>query len=382
MTVVLCIAVALSAGACSAAGSWQSPTSPIKIGLLWPFNGEDSNYGPDGLAGAQLALHQTDMKIGGHPVKLIKANEDVGDPSKTLANTKRLVERDGVSLIIGPVFGSSQQAIAPFLEETGVMSLVPYGASKELGGSGHFISWPSLDTRYSTPLGDFLSKRLGYHEIATISADYVYGHNVIKGAVQRFKADGGSVAQQQWVPLGTSDLLPYATHLDKNVDALVMWLTPQHVTTFMKAYNGLHINVPVIFVNGIFDPTFQSTGARVKGSYGLLGWSAALNNPANEKFVAAFRKANNGQYPDNNNVAAYVDTKLALATLEATRGSTSFDDLKRAVKTVHLDTPYGPGSVGSNFFGVTDRYVVKAVQRPDGRYVWKPVQKYTHVTNG
>jgi branched-chain amino acid transport system substrate-binding protein len=382
ITVILCLVVALSAAACSATAGAESSPNAVKIGLLAPFSGPSSNYGPDELAGVRLALHEAGMKVGDRPIKLVTANENVGDASETLNNLKKLVLQDGASLLVGPTFGSSQQAVAPFLKESGAMSFVPFGTSKELGGSGHVIGWPTLDTHFSSPLGDFLSKNLGYHKIATISADYVYGHNLMKGVVKRFEANGGSVVQQQWVPLGTSDLLPYATHLDKNVDALVMWLVPQDVATFMKAYRRLNIDVPVIFVNGIFDPTFQSIGARVEGSYGLVAWSAVLHNQQNKSFVENFRKANHGKYPNNISVAAYVDTKLALATLEAAGGSTSFDDLKRAVTTVHLDTPYGPGFIDDDFFGVTNRYVVKATKASNGRYVWKPVKKYTTVRNG
>lgn len=373
------LALALALVACSKPASTSSGT--IKIGLIWPFNGFASNYGPDGLAGARLALKEAHLSAGGRKVELVQANENVLDPSSTLTEVKRLVQQDGVNILLGPVFGSSQQAIAPYLKAHNVMSFVPYGATKELGGTGNTISWPSLDTAFSAPLGGYLKNTLHLSRIATLAPDYVYGHNLLEGAVNSFKAAGGAVTQQQWVPLGTTDLLPYATNLTGNADALVMWLVPQDAATFIKDYRALNRKLPLILVNGLFDPTFQQIGSQIIGTYGLVDWSAALDNAANKDFVAAFKAANGGATPDNNNAAAYTDTKIALAAITAAKGNTSFDSLKKAVEAVHLDTPYGTGSIDSQFYGVTSRTVVKVTQSSDGRYVWSPVTTFPNVPN-
>ncbi len=380
-TLIALVVVMSAAAACSSGSSGSTSSGPIKVGIIWPFTGFSSNYGPDGLAGAQLALNEAGMKVGNRPIELVQGNENVLDPSKTLAEAKRLVQQEDVKIMLGPVFGSSQQAIAPYLKQQKVMSFVPYGATKDLGGSGNTVSWPTLDTAFSTPLGDFMKNTLHYSKIATLTADYVYGHDVIQGAVDSFKKEGGSVVQQQAVPLGTTDLLPYASNFDRSADALVMWLVPQDAATFIKSYQALKIDKPLILVNGLFDPTFQDVGSQIIGTYGLVDWSAALDNPANKAFVSDFKAANGGKYPNNNNAAAYVDTKLALATIAGSGGSTTFDDLTKAVKNVKLDTPYGPGSIDSNFFGVTNRTVVQAEKSPEGRYVWNPVKTYTNVPN-
>jgi branched-chain amino acid transport system substrate-binding protein len=378
--IAVCL-VAAVASACAGGSSGGGDSGPVKVGIIWPFAGAYSNYGPDGLAGVQLALREAGMKVGNRPIELVRGNENVLDPSQTLAEAKRLVEQQDVKLLLGPVFGSSQQAIAPYLKQRKVMSFVPYGATRELGGTGDTVSWPCLDTAFSTPLGDFLKNTLHYSKIATLTADYVYGHNLIQGAVDSFAKQGGSVVQQQAVPLGTTDLLPYASNVDRNADALVMWLVPQDEASFIKSYQALKINKPLILVNGMFDPTFQSVGSQIIGTYGLVDWSAALDNPVNQKFVADFKAANGGQYPNNSNAAAYVDTKLALAAISGAGGSTRFDALRKSVTNVKMDTPYGAARVDANFFGVTGRTVVQAERSPDGRYVWNPVKTYADVPN-
>lgn len=379
LAVALAACAALVAACSGTAGSTSS--GPIKIGILWPFNGAYSNYGPDGLAGAQLALQQAGGSVNGRKVEIVQGNENVLDPSTTLTEAQRLVQQQGVSVMLGPVFGSSQNAVQPYLKANNVMTFVPFGATKELGGTGNVVSWPALDTSFSTPLGGYLANTLHYKTIATVAPDYVYGHDVLAGVTKTFTQAGGQVIQQQWVPLGTTDLISYVTNLNKSADALVMWLVPSDEATFVKDFRSLGLKIPIVFVNGVFDPTFQSMGSAIQGSYGIVDWSSGLTNAANQQFVAAFQKANNGQVPDTINAAAYVDMQLALAAIKEAHGSTAFSDLKAAVTKVKLETPYGPGSIDSNYFGVTDRTIVRATQE-GGRWVWKPVQTYTAVPNG
>lgn len=348
--------------------------------MVWPFSGANSDYGPEGLAGAELALKEAGHRAGGHDVELIRANEDVLDPSKTLEDVKRLVLKDGASILLGPAFGSSQQAIDPYLRTSDVMSFVPYGITEELGGTGNAIGWPTLDTQFSAPLGQYMVDELDYDTIATVGADYVYGHNVLQGVIDSFEDNGGDVIQEQWIPLSATDLLPYASNLNQEADALVMWLVPQDTATFVKDLRSLGIDIPIIFVNGIFDPTFQSIAPEIEGSLGLVDWSAGLDNDENEEFVDGFRKDNDGAYPTTNNAAGYMDMKLALETIEATNGSTDMSDLKAAVRNLELDTPYGSAHFDENYFAVTSRTIVK-VAKDNDRYMWEPVKTFDNVPN-
>lgn len=380
-TLLFVVSVSAACGAAASTSSRTQSSGPVKLGIVWPFSGADSNYGPDGLAGAKLALQQAGYKVDGKKIELIKANEDVLNPANTLTQVQQLVQQDGVHIILGPVFGSSQQAVAPYLRANNVMSFVPYGATKELGGTGNTISWPSLDTSFAAPLGGYLANTLHYKSIDVVTADYVYGQDLMQGVTSTFKQAGGSVVQQQAVPLSATDILPYATNLNRKADALVMWLVPQTEATFVQDFRNLGIKMPIIFVNGMFDPTFQSAGPLISGSYGIVDWSLALKNPTNVSFVSAFEAANHGQAPDNSNAAAYVDTELALAAIKAAHGSTNFAKLKQAILNVHMDTPYGPASIDKNFFGVTDRTIVKA-EKVGNRWEWVPVKTFTSVPNG
>jgi branched-chain amino acid transport system substrate-binding protein len=57
--------------------------------------------------------------LAGHPVELV-AVDDRGDPSTALALARRLVEQDGVLAIYGTGMPTTEQAVAPYLQQKGV----------------------------------------------------------------------------------------------------------------------------------------------------------------------------------------------------------------------------------------------------------------------
>ncbi|MDQ1696814.1 MAG: branched-chain amino acid transport system substrate-binding protein [Frankiaceae bacterium] len=377
VVIVLFVACIVAAG-CGDSGS-SGNDGPVKIGLLWPFTGFASNYGPDGEAGVKLALAQAGMKVGDRKVELVTANEDVLDPSKALQAAKKLVEQDGADIVLGPVFGSSQEAVSAYLASRKVLWVAPLSGSADIAKTKSLILWPGVDTTHASPMGPYMAKELGYSKIATLAPDYIYGKNLIKGAADTFEAAGGEVVQQQWVPLGTTDLLPYASKLDKSADALVMWLVPQDAASFVRAFRGLKIDMPLIMVNGIFDPTFQEIGSEVVGELGIVDWSLGIKTPENRSFVSAFLKRN-GTLPNNNNAAAYANTQLVLAAIEEAGGSTDLDDLRAVWQKIRVDTPFGPAKIGADGVAITSRTIVKATKSSDGRFVWEPVATFNNVS--
>ncbi len=173
---------ATSAAATDAAASSVAPASSeaapssaaaepvdITVGVLAPQTGFAANYGPETQAGIDLALAEIGA-AGDVNVKIVTADEDVLDASQTLERLKKMVESDGAQIVVGPIFGSTQQAVAPYLKDKGIPWFSMLGASKEVAGSGGtaFV-WPGADELTAGPLGDYAAKDLGYKRIATLA---------------------------------------------------------------------------------------------------------------------------------------------------------------------------------------------------------------------
>jgi len=376
---VAATAIALTLTAACATGESGKPSAggEIVVGLVAPTSGFAANYGPEAAQGVEMALEEAGMKAGDSTVKLVKVNEDVLDSSQTLERVKKLVESDGADIVLGPIFGSSQQAVSAYLTQQGVPMFTMLGGDASLAGANSAFIWPGADKKTAGPLGTYAAEDLGYGSIATLAPDYAYGHNAIQGATDAFKAAGGSVAQQQWVPLGTTDFLQYATKLDKDVDALLMWLVPADAAAFVREYRNLGIKVPLLMFQGVFDPTYQEIGSELLGTIGLNEYNHLLDYPQNKTFTDAYDAKYHG-IPNQTTAFAYAVTQIILGAVADAGGDTSVEALRGALDGKQLDTIIGTASYDGEGVVASNRTIVKSV-KTGSRYEWEPIKTYENI---
>ncbi len=87
---------------------------PIKIGAVLPFSGGVELYGRQAKLGLDLAAEEINAGGGilGRPVEVIY-EDDKTDPAAAVDATHKLIERDGVFAIVGPITSQNLDAIAP-----------------------------------------------------------------------------------------------------------------------------------------------------------------------------------------------------------------------------------------------------------------------------
>ena len=359
----------------------ETDGTKITVGLVAPQSGFSANYGPEARRGVDLALEQAGHRVGDLKIELVSADEDVLDPSQTLERVKKLIESDGANVVIGPVFGSSQQAVAPYLTQRGIPMFSFLGAESALAREGSAFIWPGADEYTAGPLGTYAAQDLGYRSIATLAPDYAYGRNVIEGVAAAFTAAGGAVTQRQWVPLGTTDMLQYATGLDAGVDALVVWLVPADAAAFVREYRNLGVAVPLLLHQGVFDPTYQEIGAQLIGEKGLTEYNFLLDNGANTEFVASYRQRHDA-VPNQTEAFAFAVTNIVLEGLRASGGNPAVDALRAALNGATLRTVIGEATYSADGIASSDRTVVASERDVDGRFVWRPVKTYAAIGTG
>ena len=109
--VVLSVAVLfvpLLFGPTSALG--QTSRSPIKIGLCLPYTGVIAVNGQETSKGVEFFLANIGHKAGGREIQLLK-EDDEAKPDVGLTKVRRLVERDKVDVLVGPVHSGVALAI-------------------------------------------------------------------------------------------------------------------------------------------------------------------------------------------------------------------------------------------------------------------------------
>ena len=380
------LGLALVAGllAFLAACGAEEDRGPMKVGFVWPFTGFSADYGPRGEEGIRLRLEEADFEVEGRAIELIIADEDVLDASLTLERVKKLVEQDEVDVIIGPLFGSSQEAVGPYINEMQVPAIQVHGCSYALGEGGSFFCSPGSSESLSAGLGQYIYEELGYRTLTTLGPDYVYGHQLLGTTTDAFEALGGEIVQQQWVPLGTVDMLPYATNLEE-ADALLTWLVPADMVSFLNGYQDLGRDLPLVMIHGLFDdfmkdfgPTIQELEDSTGEITGFVGWTWLVDHSVSAEFVENFEERW-GKKPTLDHSNAYVAADIVIEALKATDGDAGFEALREAILGLDLDTPIGQLTFADSGMASSDRYIVKPTVLDDGRHTWEPIETLTNI---
>ena len=85
----------------------------IKIGLLATFEGPFTVLGEDGERGAMTAVAEVNGTVAGKKIEIVKGSSDAS-PDSAVRAARKLVEQDGVKVLIGPLSGDEGLAVKDY----------------------------------------------------------------------------------------------------------------------------------------------------------------------------------------------------------------------------------------------------------------------------
>ena len=245
--------------------------------------------------GFEMYLSEAGNQIGGRKVELI-VEDTAGNPATAITKVRKLVESDKVHMVVGETFAHIGYALAGKADEYQMPTIFPVIAADDLTQRKPSkwvvrLGWAS--SQPSHPFGVYAAKTLGYKKVAVLGSDYAFGYEVVGGFQKTFEENGGQIIQKLWAPLGTTDLSPYITQLKREADAAFIIVVAASALKFPTQYQdaGLKAKLPVIGGAVIVDEAILPTfGDEALGIVTPLQYSAALDTPANKRFVAEYRK--------------------------------------------------------------------------------------------
>jgi branched-chain amino acid transport system substrate-binding protein len=271
---------------------------PIRIGYFGPLTGTFSQTGKDMTDGFNLFWEEVGHKVAGREVKVSVQDSDP-EPSGALTKVRLLVEQEKVHTIAGGLLAATGYAIAPYLEQNKIPTLYPVMAPDDITQRKpvRWIVRTAFTSSQAThPLGDYAYKQMGLRRMATLSMDYAFGWESNGGFQRVFEELGGKVVQRIWTPLNVQDYAPYLAALKKDVDGVYACHTGGLSPRFVKAWSdaGLKGRMPLVGIGTLTDENIlKGMGDEAVGVITSLIYSAALDSPANKKFVAAYEKRYN-----------------------------------------------------------------------------------------
>ena len=386
MTRIGVVLAALLAALGVAVGAAQAP--PVKIGLLLPYTGPLSVQGNDATRGVELLLKKTGARAGGRAIELLKEDTEA-KPDVALTKIKKLLERDHVDFVIGPVNSVVALAIRNYVHEHGTPLIVPVAFTRVLTAPP--LASPSIFRVVETsdqgnyPMGAWIVKNTKHRKVVVMATDFVAGHHAVEAFMAGFRAAGGEIVKEIFAPLNTPDFAPYLAQAGtQKADAAYAFFPGADAIRFVKQWKeyGLGERMTLMGHNVLADDTIlPALGDAALGLVTVGGYTATIDTPENKAFVRDYEQAYK-TWPSRYSEAGWTAASLVSAAVDELKGDLS--DRQRVREALRsslpkVKSPAGPVEFDQYRQVIRPLYVLRT-ERQGGRMVNAIVDKIPAVS--
>jgi branched-chain amino acid transport system substrate-binding protein len=348
----------------------------IKIGVLATFSGAFAVLGDDSMRGAVMAIDDFGGKVGGKTIEIVKASSD-GSPDSAVRAVRKLVEQDGVKVIVGPLSGDEGLAVKDYAKTKQDVTIVngTSGAQDTTlrDPAPNFFRFSTDGAQWMAGLGEYAFKTKGYKRIATLAEDYSFPYTQVFGFMAPYCKAGGRVVKKFWVPIGTKDFSSVIAAMPDNIDAIYVVLGGSDSVNFLTQYQQAGGQAPLIGGSVTVDQTILGSKGKIHDV--VVGTPSAGpiadNNdaPAWKKFVEQYKKLPNA-FPSPSLFAHgyYVNATALLTGLEKVNADVSDGGgkLRATLASLVLETPTGKVSLDKNRNAIADEFLTEVTKNSDG----------------
>lgn len=369
---------ALAAGAFALSGSLFAQDGSIKVGVLATLEGTYTVLGEEGVKGLKTALAEAESMGGGKKIEYVVVSTDAS-PDSAVRGARKLVEQDGVDILLGPLSGSEGIAIRDYSKTQPQVTFINgiSGAQETtyVTPSENFFRFNMDGAQWSAGLGDYVYNEKGYKTVATVGEDYSFVYTQVLGFATEFCAAGGEITERLWVPLGTKDFGSIIAALPDEVDAIYLGLGGGDAVNFLNQYQQAGGDANLIGGSIMVDPTvLNSKGKAKEALIGVPSSGPQADTWDNEKwqaYVASYREVNgDAAFPVPSLLATgyYNATKAMLQGLDEVGGDLSDGHaaFRAALTSMKLEAPNGMITLDENRQAIGTNFVSEVIEQDDG----------------
>jgi len=326
----------------------RAQADAIRIGHLTPRTGFLGPLGEFAVQAADLAVDEINAAggINGRKIELLK--EDSINPQTASTKAERMVERDKVACIVGEISSASALTISQVAERTRTLFINTGANSDELRGKGckkYMFHIESQNSMYVKTCGRSLMAQglVRGKKWFSLTADYAFGHDLLKVAKRFMEASGGQFAADKLVPTDATDFSPLLLEIrNAKPDLVISNLAGNQVTGFLKQYSEFGLDFPVAGFGFDMALAWGAGKGNFLGTWPVV-WHHLIDTPATKKFVGDFTKRY-GRPPENQAWGDYNAMKLiaqAMAELKSTDSTKLVEHFEKGARFPLMKTRDG-----------------------------------------
>ena len=359
--------------ACDRISQIVQPTTPqttedraeIAIGVVLPLTGRlQDTFGIPIAQGFELALNEINAAHpDGAELRLI-----IEDGQSTIEGTvvgfNKLIQQNGVSVILGPTTSGQTEMAFPIAQENQVVAISPTSSARGLSAIGDFVFRVALTTDVLIPAGIAATQaKLGYQRAATLYDDADLFSTDGDAAVREvLKAHDIEVVATETFQGGDTDFSEQLARIQAlDPDVIFVSSQPPEKPGILIQGHALGISAPFI-VRTLTADNVQAAGVAAEGAMTFIGWGAAVDTRENQAFVENYT-TEFGMEPSNFAARAYAAFYILAEGIERAQ-STDATAIRDALASIRdFDTILGRFSFDANGDAVYDPKVLVVKDR-------------------
>jgi branched-chain amino acid transport system substrate-binding protein len=302
----------------------------IRIGHLTPLTGFLGALGEYAVMGIRIATEEINAAGGVMGRQLDVMSEDSVNPQVASTKAQRMIERDNVAVLMGEINSASALTISQVAARNKKLFMSIGARSDALRGKdcNRYTFHVDIPVTVMVNAAGQALVREGLvkgKRVFSLTADYLFGHDLSKAAKKFFAANGGDQIGDELVATDVTDFSPYLLKIRQaKPDLVATNLAGNQVTNFVKQYAEFGLPYPVAGFNLNTADAWAAGEGNLGGIWPTV-WHHELQTPGSKAFVAAFVKKH-GKPPENHAWIEYVSLKIMTQAMSETK-STDTDKL-------------------------------------------------------
>ncbi|MCB1761118.1 MAG: ABC transporter substrate-binding protein [Gammaproteobacteria bacterium] len=320
-------------------------SAKVKVGILLPYTGTYAKLGTNIKDALQLRIDEAGGKLGGREVEYINIDSEA-KPPKAPELTNKLLKKEQVDFLVGPVHSVVGMAMVKLARNTGVIAVIPNAGANQLtddlcAPNIFRTSFSSYQVGY--PGGPAMLED-GHKRVVLMYWNYGFGKQVTAAFRESFEAGGGTIVKDIPTPFPKVEFQAYLTELAAiKPDAVFTFYAGGGAVKFVKDYYaaGLNKSIPLYGAGFLTEGVTGAQGAAAEGVRSTLHYADSLDLPANHRFRAAFKSAT-AREADVYAVQGYDAGDLLVQGMAAVEGDVGARaEMIKAMESATIDSPRG-----------------------------------------
>lgn len=358
--------------------SVPASAADIKVGVISILEGAFAALGQDGIRGAELAVKEVGGRVDGKSIEVITMSSDAS-PDSAVNAARKLIEQDGVDLIVGPLSGSEGLALRDLSKSYPAVTFLNGSSAAQdttlRDSSENFFRFGGDGAQWMVGVGDYAYNEMGYKSVAVIAEDYSFPYTQVLGFMSEYCEAGGNVPEKFWTPIGNKDYSSVVYSIPQDVDAIFVALGGADAVNFLTQYNQAGGDKPIIGGSITIDQSILDS----KGPFKQLLVGAPAGTPTVSDYDGAewktFTASYTNAFPDGFSAPSifahhyYMSAKAAMLALDEVDAdlSNNQEAFRAALTDLTFVTPTGGTMrLDENRNGIVDNFVTEVFEREDG----------------